>query len=117
MEEKRIIFKHKPALLENYKTLAQSEPKEYQGFIYLWRCVPEDMYYIGSHKGKSYDDYRGSGTRFKYAYDYHGATKFERIVLEYLADTKNIKEREQDWMTKFNAVKSQWFYNMRNVRR
>lgn len=113
--DKRIIFTHRNPLLENIQLLESTQPENYAGFVYLWKCIPENMFYIGSHKGKVYDDYRGSGTRFRHVFEYYGSTQFERVILEYVSETDTIKAREQYWMTKFNAAKSQMFYNMRNT--
>jgi hypothetical protein len=106
-----ITIKHRNPLLEDISQLAADEPKEYAGFVYLWKCIPETLYYIGSHKGNAYDQYRGSGRRFKQVYDYYGLTKFERVVLEYVAELTELRRREQHWMDKFNAVGSKLFLN------
>jgi hypothetical protein len=108
---KPIITTHRNPLLENISLLAVEAPEKYEGFVYLWKCIPENLYYIGSHKGDQYDQYRGSGKRFKQVYDYYGLTKFERVVLEYVTDAKDLRRREQHWMDKFNAVKSTLFLN------
>jgi hypothetical protein len=106
-----ITITHRNPLLEDISQLAAVEPKEYVGFVYLWKCIPENLYYIGSHKGNAYDQYRGSGRRFKQVYDYYGLTKFERVVLEYVTAVSELRRREQHWMDKFNAVGSKLFLN------
>lgn len=106
---------HRNPLLENISQLAAGEPEAYVGFVYLWRCVPEDLFYIGSHKGNAYDQYRGSGRRFKQVYDYYGLTKFERVILEYVEDEQDLRRVEQAWMDKFNAVKSPKFLNQKKA--
>lgn len=113
--EKRIVFTHRNPLLENIKLLESQRPEKYSGFVYMWHCIPEDMFYIGSHKGPVHDEYRGSGTRFRHVFEYYGITKFERVILEYVDDADKIKRREQAWMDKFNAASSNVFYNMKNV--
>lgn len=112
---KRIITSHQHPLLENFESLHQSKPEKYAGFIYLWKCIPEDMFYVGSHKGIVHDDYRGSGTRFKKVFEHYGITQFKRVILEYVGDEKEIKNREQLWMNKFRAKQSSRFYNTNNV--
>ena len=113
---KPITLSHTNPLLDNFKTLHESKkPEAFSGFIYLWKCVPEDMFYLGSHKGKPDDEYRGSGARFKRVFEYYGITQFERIVLEYVEDESKIKEREQAWMNKFRAKTSARFYNIKNA--
>ena len=112
---KPIILQHKNPLLENYKALEALPVESYVGFIYMWYCIPEQMFYIGSHKGHLSDDYRGSGSRFKKVFEFYGITQFDRIVLEYFSDLAIMKRREQFWLDKFKAVKSPTFYNVSNV--
>lgn len=112
---KPIIHTHQNPLLENFESLHQLAPVKYDGFIYLWKCIPEDMFYIGSHKGTANDEYRGSGKRFKKVLEYYGITQFTRIILEYVSNSTEIKNKEQEWMNKFRAKQSLRFYNANNV--
>jgi hypothetical protein len=112
---KTIIHTHQNPLLENFESLQQTPPEKYDGFIYLWKCIPEDMFYVGSHKGIANDEYRGSGARFKRVFEHYGITQFKRVVIEYVPNEKDIKIREQQWMNKFRAKKSPRFYNTNNV--
>jgi hypothetical protein len=106
---------HKNPLLQDIQALNVTAPAEYAGFVYMWRCIPEDKFYIGSHKGKATDDYRGSGKFFKRIFEHYGITQFERVVLEYVANAEDLKRREQFWITKFNAVVSSRFLNEKNA--
>lgn len=113
---KPIITTHKNPLLENFDALhVQDRPSDYAGFIYLWKCLPEEKYYLGSHKGLVHDDYRGSGSTFKKVFEHYGITKFKRVVLEYVESEADLKAREQKWINKFRAVKSPNFYNVKNA--
>ena len=113
---KRLIITHQNPLLENFEALHENNrPEQYAGFIYLWKCIPEDMYYVGSHKGIYHDEYRGSGARFKKAFEHYGITQFKRIILEYIISEDEIKIKEQLWMNKFRAKRSEKFYNIKNV--
>jgi hypothetical protein len=113
---KSIIHTHQNPLLENFEELHENNrPEKYAGFIYLWKCIPEDMYYVGSHKGTYHDEYRGSGSRFTRVFEYYGITQFKRIILEYVEDDEQIKVKEQLWMNKFKAKKSDKFYNVKNA--
>lgn len=112
---KSVILSNSNPILENITLLEAPRPESFGGFIYLWKCVPEDLYYVGSHKGKPEDEYRGSGARFKKVFEYYGVTKFERVVLEYVDDVSQIKAREQYWMNKFRATKSNRFLNTKNA--
>jgi hypothetical protein len=110
-----ITFTHKNPLLENYLALEAEQVDEYVGFVYMWKCIPERKFYIGSHKGKITDDYRGSGKVFRQVFEYYGITQFDRVILEYITDEDIIKQREQYWMNKFNAVNSKSFLNMKHA--
>lgn len=112
---KPIITTHRDPLLDDIKQLSAPKEETYVGFIYLWKCLPEDTFYIGSHKGKTNDEYRGSGTMFRRVFEHYGIPQFERVIVEYVNDEHHIKSREQHWITKFNAVKSARFYNMKNA--
>lgn len=113
---KPIITTHKNPLLENFDVLnVQDHPSDYVGFIYLWKCLPEDKFYLGSHKGALHDDYRGSGSTFKKVFEHYGITKFKRVILEYVKTEADLKIQEQKWMNKFRAVKSNRFYNNKNA--
>lgn len=102
-------------LLEDISKLSQQKPEQYVGYIYLWRCIPENTFYCGSHKGTITDGYDGSGSLFKQVFRHYGATQFERVILEYVQDIKKLKYVEQKWIDKFNAIKSNKFYNKKNA--
>ena len=112
---KTIIFTHTNPLLDDFQALNAEKPEKYAGFIYMWKCIPEDCYYIGSHKGVIHDDYRGSGKTFRKVFEHYGLPQFKRVVLEYVTDETTLRLREQYWLDKFNAVKSTRFYNIKNA--
>jgi hypothetical protein len=101
-------------LLEDYESLSAQQPEQYVGFVYIWYCIPEDMFYIGKHSSKVTSGYDGSGSRFKQVLRHYGITQFNRVILEYIQDYTTINHREQYWIDKFNAVRSKRFYNVRN---
>lgn len=114
--EKKIITTHTNPLLEDFEALHDKmKPEKYAGFIYLWKCIPEDCYYLGSHKGKDNDEYRGSGRLFRRVFEHYGMTKFNRVILEYVTDEPKLKIREQYWINKFKAVMSSKFYNQKHA--
>lgn len=112
----KIQFTHSNPLLDDFEQLQVSEkPAQYAGFVYLWKCIPEDMFYVGSHKGQLTDDYRGSGKRFKKVFEHYGITQFKRVVLEYVEDPAQLKVREQEWMNKLRVKQSSRFYNVNSA--
>jgi hypothetical protein len=112
---KPIIFTHENPLLEDFSALAAEKPESYEGFVYMWKCIPEDRYYIGSHQGVANDEYRGSGRTFKRVFEYYGITQFRRVILEYVETVAMVKVREQHWLNVFRAVQSDRFYNQKNA--
>lgn len=113
----KIQFKHSNPLLDNFEELNAVQPEKYAGYIYLWKCIPEDMFYLGSHKGEKKDTYRGSGRRFKQVFEHYGITQFKRVILEYVDEETSLKEREQMWMDKFKVKNCGRFYNINNASR
>jgi len=109
---KPVIITHPNQLLEDFESLNATKPDTYAGFVYLWKCIPEDMFYVGSHKGPINDDYRGSGRRFKKVFEHYGITNFKRVILEYVDDPAQIKIKEQEWMNKLKVSQSSRFYNL-----
>ena len=109
---KSVILTHSNQLLEDFESLNMIKPTKYVGFVYLWKCIPEDMFYVGSHKGPIHDDYRGSGRRFKKVFEYYGITHFKRVILEYVDDPTQIKIKEQEWMNRLRVSQSTRFYNV-----
>lgn len=109
---KPIHFHHNNLLLEEFETLHVAQPERYVGFVYLWKCIPEDMFYVGSHKGNPTDEYRGSGSRFRRVFEYYGITQFKRVILEYVEDIELLKVKEQEWMNKLGVNRSTRFYNV-----
>jgi len=113
----KLIYTHTNPQLDEFETLQAVKPAEYAGFIYLWKCIPEDMFYLGSHKGPYHDNYRGSGTRFRKVFEHYGITQFKRVILEFVNDETKIKDREQYWMDKLGVQRSNRFYNLIKARK
>ena len=111
----KIIHTHTNLLLDNFEELNVEKPATYAGFIYLWKCIPEDMFYVGSHKGKLHDEYRGSGRKFKRVFEHYGLTHFKRVILEYVDDASLLKIKEQEWMNKLRVKQSSRFYNVNSA--
>jgi group I intron endonuclease len=81
------------------------------GFIYLWTNKLDGKKYIGRHSGLDSSSYVGSGKHFRRAYIKYGRDSFERIILEYVDDSR-IQEREQHYLDSYDAAKSPDFYNI-----
>lgn len=78
--------------------------KDKRGFIYIWKDMKRNKYYIGSHQGSDDDGYIGSNKRFQCAYKSRPET-FRRKILEYVEFTKHkeLLDRENYWLSMINS--------------
>ncbi len=86
--------------------------ENYAGFVYVWTCKNSGRKYLGSHKGKTEDNYLGSGIAFKHAIKKYGIDAFTREIIEYVDDPEKIQIREQHWLDFYNVSKNPEFYNI-----
>jgi len=82
------------------------------GFIYIWTNKINGMKYLGKCWGSPESSYIGSGKYFKRAVVKFGIENFEREIIEYCYSKKELKEREQYWLDKYNAALDENFYNL-----
>lgn len=83
----------------------------YIGFIYKWTNIENNMFYIGSHKGKIDDGYIGSGTLFREAY-FNNRDLFNREILEYIFTESDILVREQYYIDLYDIKNNKLSYNL-----
>jgi 6-phosphogluconolactonase (cycloisomerase 2 family) len=84
---------------------------EYEGFVYEWTNIINNMKYIGSHKGSEHDNYVGSGIIFRRAYRKHGKENFAREILYRGSDYKNV---ETEKLNEVDAANNPLYYNLKN---
>ena len=60
--------------------------------------------------------YYSSSSSIEMKEEMKAGQRFEATILEQVLDRKNLLEREDYWITHFDAVKSQDYYNMSNAR-
>ena len=83
------------------------------GFIYLTTNLINGKKYIGQRKyRKGWESYLGSGVHLKNAIKKYGRENFQRIILEECKDKYSLDKAEEYWINKYNAVKSEEFYNI-----
>lgn len=82
------------------------------GFIYLWTNTTNGMKYLGKCWGDTASSYKGSGKYFKAAMLKYGEKSFVREILEYCNSKDQLKEREQYWLTFYDAGTNPKFYNI-----
>lgn len=83
------------------------------GYVYLTTNLINGHKYIGQHKSESFDEsYKGSGTLVRRAYDKHGWENFKTEVLEWCQSREELNEREKYWISYYDAVNSDDFYNI-----
>lgn len=68
---------------------------------------------IGVHNGKPY---YSSSSSIEMREEMKNGDRFSASILEEVFDRKSLLEREDYWITHFDAVKSQEFYNMSNAK-
>ena len=89
---------------------------DYIGFVYIWFNKKNRKKYIGSHVGKLYDGYIGSGKYFKRAVEKYGIENFERQILWFESvSQENLHKKEFDIINEHNAVKDKDYYNQVNI--
>ena len=80
------------------------------GFVYKWRNLENEMYYIGSHRGSIDDGYIGSGMYFKRAFK-KSPESFERDIL-YIGE--HFRFYEETILEYLDAANDSQSYNLRN---
>jgi hypothetical protein len=81
-------------------------------FVYMTTCNINGKKYVGKYEGKETDLYLGSGKLLRRAIRKYGLENFTRIILERYQTAEETRLGEQYWISKFNAVDSDEFYNI-----
>jgi group I intron endonuclease len=79
--------------------------------IYLTINLINNKKYIGQDSNNN-PKYLGSGVYLTKAIKKYGKENFKKIILENVKDSSKLNEKEEYWIDKFNAFKSQEFYNL-----
>jgi group I intron endonuclease len=80
--------------------------------IYITRNLINGKKYIGKDSHNN-PEYLGSGALLLEDIKIHGRENFKKEILEYCIQ-ENLGEREEYWISFFDAVKSKEFYNIRS---
>lgn len=86
--------------------------KEY--YIYRTKNLINNCYYIGRHYGELDDDYLGSGAKFKEDLKRLGKGNFVKEILYISKDAQENADMERYFISKYNAVKDNNYYNISN---
>lgn len=81
-------------------------------YVYLTTNLINGKKYIGSHFGKLNDSYLGSGNTFKKALAKYGKLNFKKEILEICNDFDSVNIAEEKWISYYNAVYDDNFYNI-----
>lgn len=89
---------------------------EKYGFIYITTNNINGKKYIGqkSYHKSNWKTYLGSGIHLKRAIDKYGKENFSREIIEECSTKEELDEREIYWISFYNAVESDLFYNIAN---
>jgi len=80
--------------------------------VYITTNLINGKKYIGSHIiKKDNDNYLGSGVNLKKALNKYGKNNFNREILGYTNNPKDMKELEEYYLDYYNCVTSNIFYN------
>lgn len=85
------------------------------GYIYISTNLINGKQYIGQHayNGDSIDPkYLGSGNLFIKALKKYGENNFSCEIIEWCNSYEKLNEREKYWISYYNAVESENFYNL-----
>ena len=85
------------------------------GFIYITTNHINGKKYIGQKKydkNEKWKDYLGSGIVLTRALNKHGRENFSKEIIEECGSKKQLNEREKYWISYYNAVESDEFYNI-----
>lgn len=85
------------------------------GYIYITTNLVNDKKYIGKKKSSKFDPkYLGSGKLLWQAIEKYGKENFSSEIIEEVnGDMTLLNEREVFYITKYNAVESDQFYNIK----
>lgn len=81
-------------------------------YIYLTINRINNKKYIGKHYGELEDNYLGSGTLLKKAFDKYGKENFYKKILYISSSEKENSEKEIEYIKKYNAIQDDCFYNI-----
>lgn len=82
------------------------------GYVYVTTNVINGRKYIGQHKGLFDNTYKGSGDVLGIAVSKYGKENFKVEVLDWAKDEDELNQKEEYWIAKFDAVKSNRYYNV-----
>ena len=82
------------------------------GFIYIWENKVDGKKYLGKSQNRPESTYKGSGKYFNRALKKYGLENFERTIIEYCDDPKELIKREKYWLDYYQAATNPEFYNV-----
>ena len=83
-----------------------------QHYIYLTTNLVNNKKYIGKHFGELDDSYLGSGLLLQKAVQKYGSQNFIKQILYISHSGEENNQKEKEFITAFNAVQSDEFYNL-----
>jgi hypothetical protein len=92
-----------------------NEQTTYFGYVYMWCDMERDMFYIGSHKGSIFDNYK-SGSKWLNDSIKKRPHTFKMLVLDYYYgdDRHELYDLETKWLKFYNVESNDAYYNFKN---
>jgi group I intron endonuclease len=84
--------------------------------VYLTTNLTNNKKYIGKDE-KNRKSYLGSGITLQKAIKKYGRENFKKEILEYCCNSHHLQEREEYWLSYYNAANDPLFYNRTNMAR
>lgn len=85
------------------------------GYVYKTTNLINGKQYIGKHKSLIFDrNYKGSGLRIMEAFHKYGKHNFAVTIIEWCQTEEELNNRERYWISYYDAVCSNDFYNISN---
>ena len=89
--------------------------EDYYGFVYLWENTHPEVekykYYIGRHKGKVEDGYKGSGKIFNQQLSKY-KPYWKRSILKYCFSNEELNREEMKFIREVNAIDDDRYCNI-----
>lgn len=87
----------------------------YYGYVYMWSDLKRNKFYVGSHKGSIYDNYKSGSKRINSIIKKRNHTMVQTILEYYYGDDRSeLYSLEEKWLKFYNVEDNSNFYNYKS---